>query len=588
MKNLKTYFDSESGRFRRDGRDFIPIGFNYWPSSSGVHCWKEFNLEEWKQDFREIAARDFNALRIFLLWEDFQPSEDRIDETMLKKLRRVCKCAADHGLVLTVTILQGFMSGTIFYPAWLNGRHMINDYSVIEAEKRLCRQVAETLADLENIFAYDLGNELDAILGDVTSETIRHWSATLRREIQAVSPEIPVTHGTSNNPLYAENPWSFTAQELDFLCVHGYPVFRNPLPVEDFRSPRAGTVFAGMVSLAGCDGAVMRQEFGLAIGGDSPAMADFLLESQLAAFGAGANGFLFWCWRDFSCRNNPYCRDPFESALGYVDVAGRPKQFAAGLDRVRDFLEQYGQYRPAPCRAGIYRPEAFKTLPATADAALAAAYEALTLNGIAAEFTAKIEQYELLVCPVTRFNLEEIDSLRNFTDRGGKLLILALCPRNCSGSWEQLTGSRQTGFRRTTEPVELRLGSAAIPGVTVYGTLPEMAPISPECRIISRDGDFPTILATGNRIVQVIPEPLADGPSDTLPGRLALFRELLGYLNFHWELNLPDAEMVEMREFHSPEGKSMRLFLNHSADRRAFPWKKKLITLEPKAFEVVK
>ena len=50
--------------FEHDGRPFWPVGFNYWPSGSGVHCWKNFNLDEWCIDFEAIRANGYNTVRI--------------------------------------------------------------------------------------------------------------------------------------------------------------------------------------------------------------------------------------------------------------------------------------------------------------------------------------------------------------------------------------------------------------------------------------------------------------------------------------------------------------------------------------------
>ena len=78
-----------NGYFEHAGEPFMPVGFNYWPSRTGVYCWRHFDLGEWKEDFALIRKAGFNTVRMFLLWEDFQPREDKVDADMLERLSAV-------------------------------------------------------------------------------------------------------------------------------------------------------------------------------------------------------------------------------------------------------------------------------------------------------------------------------------------------------------------------------------------------------------------------------------------------------------------------------------------------------------------
>ncbi len=49
------------------------LGLNYWPSDLAMDWWKRFDEHQVKRDFARIRAAGFDSVRIFLLWEDFNP-----------------------------------------------------------------------------------------------------------------------------------------------------------------------------------------------------------------------------------------------------------------------------------------------------------------------------------------------------------------------------------------------------------------------------------------------------------------------------------------------------------------------------------
>ena len=52
-----------------------------------------------------------SLLRIFLLWEDFQPRHDAVSAAALANLETVSDLAAERGIGLDVTFFTGHMSG---------------------------------------------------------------------------------------------------------------------------------------------------------------------------------------------------------------------------------------------------------------------------------------------------------------------------------------------------------------------------------------------------------------------------------------------------------------------------------------------
>ena len=56
--------------------------------------WSQFDRGEVAADFERIAASGLDSVRVFLTWEDFQPSPETVDREMLGRLVEVADLAA--------------------------------------------------------------------------------------------------------------------------------------------------------------------------------------------------------------------------------------------------------------------------------------------------------------------------------------------------------------------------------------------------------------------------------------------------------------------------------------------------------------
>ena len=68
---------------------------------------------------RIIAGLGLNLVRFFLLWEDWQPAPDSVDQAALQNLEAVCEIAGDIGLQLDGTFFTSHMSGPSLAPGWM-------------------------------------------------------------------------------------------------------------------------------------------------------------------------------------------------------------------------------------------------------------------------------------------------------------------------------------------------------------------------------------------------------------------------------------------------------------------------------------
>jgi hypothetical protein len=66
--------------------------------------WSRFDRGEVATDFQRIAAAGLDSVRVFLTWEDFQPSPERVDREMLGRLVAVADLAAELGLAHVWTL----------------------------------------------------------------------------------------------------------------------------------------------------------------------------------------------------------------------------------------------------------------------------------------------------------------------------------------------------------------------------------------------------------------------------------------------------------------------------------------------------
>ncbi len=224
------------------------LGINYWPVTSAMYWWRHFDLEEVELDFARIRAAGFDSVRIFLLWEDFQPEPHQIAPEMLKRLLSVADLAARHELSLIPTLFTGHMSGVNWIPEWAleagdaperfrvfaSGqvrrarlKNWYNDQNIIDAQARLAHEVAAVLRDHPALWAYDLGNENSNCVVPPSRAAAIAWLERIAGEIRSVDSSSPITIGLHMEDLEEDRRLGPTeaARVCDFLSMHGYPIY---------------------------------------------------------------------------------------------------------------------------------------------------------------------------------------------------------------------------------------------------------------------------------------------------------------------------------------------------------------------------
>lgn len=99
--------------------DRFRLGVNYWPRRKAMYWWSDFDAGEVRDEFDVISGIGLDAVRLFLLWDDWQPDPGQVSKERLADLETVCDLAVERGLVLDVTFFTGHMSGPNWAPGWL-------------------------------------------------------------------------------------------------------------------------------------------------------------------------------------------------------------------------------------------------------------------------------------------------------------------------------------------------------------------------------------------------------------------------------------------------------------------------------------
>jgi hypothetical protein len=361
------------------GQPFL-LGVNYWPPRKAMAWWSSFDAEEVRADFAEIARLGLGLVRIFLLWEDFQPAPGAVSPRALADLRTVCDVAAEAGLSVDVTFFTGHMSGPNWAPGWLllpdqplppgarqvvsggrvyscGYRNPFTDPLALDAEELLLRAVVGELHAHPAVALWNLGNEPDLFARPPDAAAGRAWVRRMAGVVRSLGTSAPITCGLHVASLVEDNglrvPDVFA--ELDLAAMHAYPMYadwaRGPLDV-DF------VPFTCALTAALCGRPVLMEEFGgctEAPGRPSgwwewpcfgaPRRQFMASEEDLAAYveavlprlvDVGATGALLWCYADYGeeLADRPPCDESrHERWFGLVRPDGSWKPHARAVQR---------------------------------------------------------------------------------------------------------------------------------------------------------------------------------------------------------------------------------------------------------------
>jgi len=388
------------------------LGVNYWPRKKAMYWWSNFDAGEVREEFAVIKEIGLNVVRLFLLWDDFQPDPNSVAKDKLDNLVKVADIAAEHGLGLDVTFFTGHMSGPNWSPRWLLGgplppsehqhwlrdvvsdgkkvdqgyRNMFHDEMALNATRLLLKTVVSTLKDHPAIWMWNLGNEPDLFAWPNSSDEGAAWVKEMVGLIKSIDPKHPVTIGLHGDGLHRDNGLRIDKvyAQTDIAVMHSYPMYtpwaRKPLD-PDF------VPFTCALTSALSGKPVLMEEFGgcTALPGEATYtwkwietngrdheqfmaseedFAEFLSLTIPKLQDSGATGAMLWCFADYvpELWDLPPCQNSrHERFFGLVRPDGSLKPHAKVI---QEFAKTYPQVKPIPDYAKLtVNPDEFYKEP---------------------------------------------------------------------------------------------------------------------------------------------------------------------------------------------------------------------------------
>jgi len=191
-----------------------------------------------------------------------------------------------------------------------------------------------------------------------------NWTRLLSWSMRRYDKLHPIVVGTSmedvgRGPFRPDN----IREEVDFFSAHPYSIYSPKLFPDAMLSERGTYGSAFETALSGSAGhPVMIQEIGASSAQYDPEeIAKFLRASLYSGLGAGANGFLIWCYTDAApeqWHKVPYLRSPHETQFGMTTWDGKDRPSAQMFEEFEKIVAQLDLtgIEPAPADAAIIVP----------------------------------------------------------------------------------------------------------------------------------------------------------------------------------------------------------------------------------------
>lgn len=220
---------------------------NYVPSQGWWYSWVDWDDSAILKDLEAISALGCDHIRIHCLWPLFQPNPNYVSEAMLGRLEAVLNHAHTAELDVIVTVLNGWLSGMDFRPAWLDDKaNIFADPEVISAECDLISAIADRIGTHSRFLGFDVANEPNVLSTATKNVTTREegdrWVTELLAHCDRVAPGKLHSVGVDHTPwLMDHTPFgrATLANTGDVTPIHAWVLFTGALE----RYGESGTGF---------------------------------------------------------------------------------------------------------------------------------------------------------------------------------------------------------------------------------------------------------------------------------------------------------------------------------------------------------
>ena len=397
-----------AARVSHDAPERFMLGVNYWPAAQAMDWLRVYDPAITRRDFARARAAGFDTIRVFLRWEDAQPTADTFDAAVLRRLVDAADAAVEAGVRLIVTLFTGHMSGVNWIPVWAVGgairaipafassagrrrappeagiRNWYGDAAIVEAQERLATATADVLAGHPGVWGWDLGNENSNCTIPPDRASAEAWLERMTTALRRGDPGRPITIGLHMEDLENDRVIgpAEAARWCDVVSMHGYPIYADW--AEGSTDSELVPFLAEITRWLAGGAPVLFEEFGAPTTHADAPREGLLDEAAAAEYtgrvldglrAVGCRGAFLWCFSDYDsdlASVAPFDAAPHELSFGLWradgtakpavsrgDVPGRRRLRHAGRSgRLARHRRRHVRGGPAPAP-----PTALRSLP---------------------------------------------------------------------------------------------------------------------------------------------------------------------------------------------------------------------------------
>lgn len=366
--------------FMQDNKFYI--GANYWGSKEAINMWSKWDAASIEEDFKRLSDYGIRYLRMFLVWDVFQPIKPILINTAIFEYRTLdeqplpdteagragvseeacehfeefCRLADKYDMKLIVGLLTGHMSFRYYCPQAFIGKNALTDPTVIRWETKFIRYFVKRFKNEPSIVAWDLGNECDGLGGNSVSRDQSYlWTQMITSAIRESDSTRPVVSGFSRCDLgYGKFNIRDTAEIVDITTTHPYQIFSGSQidPIDTLRPEIDPAVKATVYETMGNKPAFVEEVGSIGYTNNSETTeADFLKNILWSTFAQGNHGLFWWCAFDQGQLDYPpYDWNNYGSDYGFFRADGSAKPVAKVASEFDKFLKNF-EYAELPRRS---------------------------------------------------------------------------------------------------------------------------------------------------------------------------------------------------------------------------------------------
>jgi len=353
--------------FAAGGKRFVPVGVNWVPAKAAMQWPYQWDAAAIEADFKQMHELGVNTIRLDLVWSWFEPRPDDFNPEAFRQMDDLIALANRYKIYLHPEMLIGGEVGEAYWDVpYRQGRNPHSDPYMLRLQTDFAQELARHFGKSSAILSWDLTDEPPfwIVAGSTTDSMAINWTRLIASGLRRYDSMHPIVVGTSMEDV---SRGSFRPDilknEVDFFSIHPYTIYAPKLFPDPMLSERQtyGAAFETALS-AGAGHPVMIQELGASTAQYKPeAVAAYERAAMYASFGAGANGFLLWCYTDAAPSQYskvPYLRSPHETQFGIVTW---DRQLKPAATMLADFSKitasmDLTSIEPAPAEAALLVP----------------------------------------------------------------------------------------------------------------------------------------------------------------------------------------------------------------------------------------